>query len=104
GGSASDNVGVWVQPTALSTTGAGTITIIGQGSGTSLTPPPNFGVAVRSPVTSVDGLISITGTASGGGGAYGIDVTSGIQATGAGGITMVGQGGAGDVNNNGVNL
>jgi filamentous hemagglutinin family protein len=97
----SNKYGVFVRDgTAVSTTGAGTITIVGTGGG-SAAGGSNYGITVynSSVISAVDGAISLTGTggASTGGTNDGIFMlTSGtVQSTGSGAITLTGIAGGG---------
>jgi filamentous hemagglutinin family protein len=107
GSGAVDNVGVFVQPSLFTTTGSGSISIIGQGGPGTFN---NYGVLLTSVVSAVNGPITINGTGGGGGtGAnnWGIGFSSSGRAetTGSGNVTLIGQGGAGSGGGNtGVDL
>ena len=103
-----ENLGVWFRDSsnaAIESTHSGGITIVGNGGGGISS---NRGVKLEpAKVQTVDGPISITGTAGGntsGDNNYGIGIKNGslIEATGTGSITLRGTGGPGTNQNSGI--
>jgi MBG domain (YGX type)/YDG domain len=108
---AKDGIGLLANGTAISTAGAGTITLTGTATGI-LTAAREDAVAIIMPnITAVDGLISITGINNSIGiidGNSGVHLNSGSQvlSTGLGGVSLngVGGGSGASFNNYGVQI